>query len=421
MLTEKSSDENVIDFATREPWGASEEAREQKPRTGFIKLERSMMYSPAGRALSNGAFRLYVALKDNYRPQRDNNGRLYLSYRKASKLTGCSKNSVGGWFQELELYGLIVPTTQPNRNHAPHYRLTELDYKGEPATQDYLRWDGTSSPVPVSQNWDTQKTPVSQKAGHEKPSVSQKQGHECPKNRDICRSLDIEDHKKESRSYPKQASGETDQVFEKESLPKADRNEYPAEFQELWQVYPDITNNSKKQAYVEWRKLSADDRRAARAAVPLYAKHANPGFVMHLDKWLRDRHFDSFAEQAKAAEEKKAEKDRIWERVEIGKLRFIRGTINYFQGQFREIDVMEELATPDAQACAIPDAKGLDNSNHDKLMSFLHMRNDAATEIAAAKSPDDFELRDVYIAHEPGPAKYVKKKVRKGADHDHKG
>jgi len=54
----------------------------------FIPLLKDTLDSPAWRAMSHGARSLYVALKWNYNSQTHNNGRLYLSHRKAAREIG---------------------------------------------------------------------------------------------------------------------------------------------------------------------------------------------------------------------------------------------------------------------------------------------------------------------------------------------
>jgi hypothetical protein len=114
----------------------------------FVALLKDTMASPAWRASSHGARSLFVALKARYNFKLHNNGRLYLSQRTASREIGSGTNSVARWFRELQHYGIIVMTNPGSlgvdgRGKAPHWRLTELGYMGEPPTRDFLKWDGT--------------------------------------------------------------------------------------------------------------------------------------------------------------------------------------------------------------------------------------------------------------------------------------
>jgi hypothetical protein len=108
------------------------------------------MDTPAWRALSHGARSLFVALKGKvyYRDSRIN-GRIWLSQRDARKQLNSSTNSIARWYRELQHYGFIVQTRGGSlgvdgKGRAPHWRLTELDtpFLQEPATKDYLKWNG---------------------------------------------------------------------------------------------------------------------------------------------------------------------------------------------------------------------------------------------------------------------------------------
>jgi hypothetical protein len=114
------------------------------------------MDSPAWRATSYGARCLYIHLKRRWSFKQRNNGRLFISQRDAQKEMGCThRDSIGGWFRELQHYGFIV-MTEPGclgvdgKGKAPHWRLTEEQWSGGRngntwmlPTKDYLKWDGT--------------------------------------------------------------------------------------------------------------------------------------------------------------------------------------------------------------------------------------------------------------------------------------
>jgi helix-turn-helix protein len=116
--------------------------------------------TPAWKALSMGARVLYLELKRHHFLHPNNNGRIYLSQRKAVEEMGASnRDSVGRWFAELEHFGFIVKTAEAalgvdGKGKAPQWRLTELDtpYADQPrATRDFERWDGT--PFNGNQAW----------------------------------------------------------------------------------------------------------------------------------------------------------------------------------------------------------------------------------------------------------------------------
>jgi hypothetical protein len=119
----------------------------------FLPLLVDMLDAPATRALSHGAFRLYVALKRQYNPSATDrrNGRIYLSLRNAQQEIRSDKVQIARWYRELQHYGFIVMTERgrlglDGTGKAPRWRLTEI---GDPSaedhmpTKDFLRWRGT--------------------------------------------------------------------------------------------------------------------------------------------------------------------------------------------------------------------------------------------------------------------------------------
>lgn len=76
---------------------------------------------------------------------------------------------------------------------------------------------------------------------------------------------------------------------------------YTADFEAFWSEYPRTPNMGKAEAYNEWRKLDADDRAAARAALPAFKAFLNskPDLsTQHACRFLSKRRFEGFAEQA---------------------------------------------------------------------------------------------------------------------------
>jgi DNA-binding transcriptional MocR family regulator len=119
--------------------------------TPFVPLTVSVMRTAAWRALTAHARIVYIALKANWNNTFNNNGRIFLSLRRASKELGFNKDTVGRALHELEYYGFIVMTRGAylgleGKGKAPHWRLTELcwfENKEENfPTRDYDRWDG---------------------------------------------------------------------------------------------------------------------------------------------------------------------------------------------------------------------------------------------------------------------------------------
>jgi hypothetical protein len=83
-----------------------------------------------------------------YYPHSHNNGRIYLSYRKARRMLGrAGDEEIANWYRELQHYGFIVQTQGPQlgvkgRGLSTHWRLTELGFMKDPPTRDFERWDG---------------------------------------------------------------------------------------------------------------------------------------------------------------------------------------------------------------------------------------------------------------------------------------
>jgi hypothetical protein len=114
----------------------------------FTWLLNGTMDSPAWRALSHGAQMLYIALKRRYNVKDHNNGRIFLSTRMAAEELNSNLHQIGRWFRELQYYGFIVQLSEGTyfgpgrRGKAPYWRLTEVGYMHEPATEDFKRWNG---------------------------------------------------------------------------------------------------------------------------------------------------------------------------------------------------------------------------------------------------------------------------------------
>ena len=128
--------------------GADKHEKERRDRLSpFVPLLIETLDSAAWRGMSHGAQMLYVAVRRRYSLKLHNNGRVYLSQRKAAKELGSHHNEIARWFRELRHYGFIVMMTPGSlgiegKGKSPHWRLTELGYMREPPTRDYLRWDG---------------------------------------------------------------------------------------------------------------------------------------------------------------------------------------------------------------------------------------------------------------------------------------
>jgi hypothetical protein len=147
----------------------------------FLPLLNDMLDAPATKALSHGAFRLYVALKREYNPGKSDrwNGRVYLSQRRAHQEIRSDRAQIARWYRELEFYGFIVMTTPhclgvDGKGKAPRWRLTELGYMNEPSTKDFLRWRGAK--FRDQKNRKPRKEQI-QKPGREIPSTLAGKSH----------------------------------------------------------------------------------------------------------------------------------------------------------------------------------------------------------------------------------------------------
>jgi hypothetical protein len=113
----------------------------------FVMLSIEVLDAPAWRAISHGAQALYIALRHRYNATINNNGKIYLSQRIAQKEINSHRDQIARWFRELQHYGFIVMTSEEHLGvhgfgRAPCWRLTELPSKSEPATKDFLAWNG---------------------------------------------------------------------------------------------------------------------------------------------------------------------------------------------------------------------------------------------------------------------------------------
>ena len=117
--------------------------RKSGDRRAHVQIHHALMDEPAFRALSATAQALYVHLKRYFNGQ--NNGEIYLSVRKAAALLNVSKNTASKHFRELEDKGFIVAVEVgrlgiDGAGKASKWRLTEIAFRGLPATRDFKNW-----------------------------------------------------------------------------------------------------------------------------------------------------------------------------------------------------------------------------------------------------------------------------------------
>lgn len=133
----------------------------------FVPLIKETLKSPAYRAASFGARALFTALRMRF---VNNNGHVYLSQRDAGEELGhIRRNDIANWFRELVHYGFIVRTEGASlgidgKGKAPHWRITDMPTRNgngqlDPATKDFLRWDGVlfEPHVRPSRRWSATK------------------------------------------------------------------------------------------------------------------------------------------------------------------------------------------------------------------------------------------------------------------------
>jgi hypothetical protein len=152
------------------------------PAGGFVAMLVPTLKSAAWREMSHGARSLHVALKMTYSRNRQN--AVYLSVREAAEQLGSNKDCVARWFRELQHYGFIRQITPAyhgvGKGIAPHWRLTDEPYSGQPPTREFKNWDGQKfrSRDPTFRDTLSPKagTPLPPKVGTPTPRTAPKSG-----------------------------------------------------------------------------------------------------------------------------------------------------------------------------------------------------------------------------------------------------
>jgi hypothetical protein len=106
-------------------------------RSQFIMLDHWVFEHSNYRSLCLGARGLLWELIRKY--DGYNNGRLFLSHRDAAQRLGCSRNTVGGYYKELELAGFILKTRghclgPEGKGQSTQWELTHVPANGCKAT-----------------------------------------------------------------------------------------------------------------------------------------------------------------------------------------------------------------------------------------------------------------------------------------------
>ena len=115
-----------------------------------VQLPEYLQATEAWRTLKPGPRALYIELKRRYNGR--NNGRIILSQRDAAKAINVNRNTVGGYFAELEGRALITMTQAPYLGPsgvglASIWALQELPTAdGKPALKGFLKWSKKQNP-----------------------------------------------------------------------------------------------------------------------------------------------------------------------------------------------------------------------------------------------------------------------------------
>jgi hypothetical protein len=119
----------------------------------------------------------------------------------------------------------------------------------------------------------------------------------------VSETLPESESDSEAESDKTDSSGPPADADAPKASAKGKRN-YPPAFEAFWRDYPTDALMSKSKAFEKWARLGADDRGAAHAAMPAFRAHCARDLTyrpVHAERFLSQRRFDGFAEQAAAA------------------------------------------------------------------------------------------------------------------------
>jgi DNA-binding transcriptional MocR family regulator len=125
--------------------------KHQKKGTGrHVQLQEWLQQTEAWRSLTPGPRALYIELKRRFNGK--NNGKIYLSHRDAAVALNVHRNTVGGYFRELEERGLIRMTKGPHLGSegygkAAQWALCEMPTSdGTKADHSFRTWTVKKNP-----------------------------------------------------------------------------------------------------------------------------------------------------------------------------------------------------------------------------------------------------------------------------------
>jgi DNA-binding transcriptional MocR family regulator len=117
-----------------------------------VQLPEYLQASESWASLKPGPRALYLELKRRFNGR--NNGQIILSHRDAATAINVSRNTIGGYFDELVTRGLIAMTRAPclgpaGIGQASLWALQELPISdGKPAQKSFLKWRKKEKPRP---------------------------------------------------------------------------------------------------------------------------------------------------------------------------------------------------------------------------------------------------------------------------------
>ncbi|HXF89568.1 MAG TPA: hypothetical protein VNK48_14525 [Xanthobacteraceae bacterium] len=133
--------------------------------------------------------------------------------------------------------------------------------------------------------------------------------------------------------------------------PTKKRPSYDEPFERFWKAYPDTRNNSKANAFAEWRRLTLEERAAAMASLPVFQSYcrANPDYrVVHAERYLKHRRWESHQPGAQTGEPWWANPARL---AAMTAERWRKGIAEYANGLWP----VDKLGPPPGSAgCVVP-------------------------------------------------------------------
>ncbi|WP_425093824.1 hypothetical protein [Tropicimonas sp. S265A] len=115
-----------------------------------VQLPEYLQATEAWETLKPGPRALYIELKRRYNGR--NNGQIFLSHRDAAKAINVNRNTVGGYFAELQQRGFISMTRAPylgpeGVGRASLWALQELaTHDSKPAEHGFKKWRKNKKP-----------------------------------------------------------------------------------------------------------------------------------------------------------------------------------------------------------------------------------------------------------------------------------